>query len=113
MSKHATSSAPRRTLFLIQPFPPDEPFDGFVLRQAELVVEVGGFAVALFCALPELAVVGAGEERFVLLALVLENGDALALHFLGRERDGHLGLVDAPLLPRAAIEPDLAALHPL
>src|SRR5688500_15820642 len=66
----------------IQPLPAHEAFDRFVLRQAELVIQLGGFAVAFLGALPELAAVVAGEERAVLLAFVLEDGDALALHLL-------------------------------
>src|SRR4051794_8238651 len=97
----------------IHALPADESFNRLILGEPELIVGLSGLAVPLFGALPELAVVGAGEERFVLLTFVLEDRDALALHFLGRKRHGHFDLVDAPLLPRAAVEPDLAILHPL
>src|SRR5688500_1564012 len=60
-----------------QTLPADEPFDRFVLGQAEFVVELRGRAVAFFGALPEFAVVETGEERLVLLALVLEDRNPL------------------------------------
>src|SRR5206468_2408832 len=63
--------------------------------------------------LPEFPVVGAREKGFVFLRFVLEDRDALALHLIRRQGYGHLDLIDAPFLPRAAIEPDLALLHPV
>src|SRR5207247_9201750 len=90
-----------------QPLPLHKPLDRLVLRQAELVVLLGGVAVAVLGALPEFPrVAGAGQQGLVLLALVLEDGHALAEQLVGAERHGHLDLVDSPLLPGAAVEPD-------
>src|SRR5690606_24267180 len=87
--------------------PPHESLDCLILGQAELVVELGGGAVALFGPLPELALIGAGEHRLILLALMAENGVALAHQLLWAEGDGHLDLLRLPFLPGAAVEPHL------
>src|SRR5690606_7708885 len=92
--------------------PPDERLDRLVLGQAELIVQLRRGAVALLGPLPELTLVGAGEQRLVLLRFVFEDRLALALQFLRRQRHGHVELVRLPLLPRAAVEPDLAAAGP-
>ena len=92
--------------------PADKAFDRFIFGQAEFVVERSGGAVAVFGALPEFALVDAGEHGLVLLALVLEDGQAFAEEFLRGERDGHLDLLGFPFLPGAAIEPDFAMLEP-
>src|SRR5947209_7283827 len=61
--------------------PLHQPLQAVELRQAEAVVQLGGVAVALLGALPELAVVGAaGEHGPVLLRLVLEDRLLLPLH---------------------------------
>src|SRR5690606_19633360 len=70
--------------------PADEALDGLVLRQAELVVKLGGRAVAVFGPLPELALVRSGEKGLVLLRLVLEDSVSLAFEFIRRERHRHL-----------------------
>src|SRR5258708_3421362 len=89
--------------------PADETLDRLVLGQAELVVQLGGVAIALLGALPEFTcVAGAGEEGAILLAFVLEDGHALSHHLIGAQGDGHLDFVRAPLLPRAAIDPEIA-----
>src|SRR5437762_905868 len=103
----------RFQFLVLQPLPTHKSLNRFILREAELVICRRGLPVAVFGALPELAVVVTGKQRAVLLAFVLEDGDALARQLIGRERDGHLDLVDAPLLPRAAIEPDRALFHPI
>src|SRR5439155_15560532 len=94
-------SAQRSFAFLprypLSPAPAHEPFDGLVLRQTQLVIDLGRLAVALFRALPELALVGAGEHRPVLLALVLEDRVALAAQFTGAERHRHLDPLRFPL----------------
>ena len=72
-----------------------------VLRQAELVEQVGGVLVARVDALPEFAVVLAGEGRRVLLRLVLEDRLDLEPQLFLRHRYEPRGLGDAPLLPRA------------
>ena len=97
----------------VQVLPAHEALDGLILGQAQLVVELSGGAVAVLGPLPELArVVGAGEQRRVLLALVLEDGDALAGHLIRRERNGHLDLIRVPLGPGAAVQPHVAVLQP-
>ena len=47
------------------------------IEESELIDPFGGVAIALFDALPELAVVLAGEGRPILLTLVLEDGHLL------------------------------------
>ncbi len=47
-----------------------------------MVVEGGGGAVSVFGALPEFALVGAGEHGAIFLALVLEDGGAFSEEFL-------------------------------
>src|SRR2546429_8589149 len=93
------------------PFPSYESLDRLVFCQAKLVVKFGRVAIAVFGALPEFAWVGAREKGFVLLALVLENRQALTGDFIGAEGDGHFDLVNAPLHPSAAVEPDFAVFH--
>src|SRR5688572_14788556 len=95
------------------PLPPHEAFNRLVLREAELVVLLSGVAVAVLGAFPELALVAAGEQGLVLLTLMLEDRDALALYLVGREWHRHLDLVDAPFLPSAAVEPDFTGTHPV
>ena len=72
----------------------------------------GRVLVALLDALPELAVVLTREGRRVLLRLVLEDRLDLEPQLLLRQRHEHVGLGDRPLLPRAAVEPDLRARRP-
>ena len=69
-----------------------------------------GRLVALLDALPELALVDAGERRAILLALVLEDRADLEPQLLLRHRHQEVGLGHRPLLPRAAVEPDLRRL---
>src|SRR5262249_1442483 len=67
--------------------PLDEAFEGVELRQAEVVVDLRGVAVAVLGALPELAAVSAaGEHRPVLLRLVAEDRLLLALDVVRAER---------------------------
>jgi dihydrodipicolinate synthase/N-acetylneuraminate lyase len=73
----------------------------------------GGGAVAVFGALPELALVGAGEHGLVLLDLVLEDRDRLRSSLRGLRGTAISIFVGLPLLPRAAVEPDLAGLQPV
>src|SRR5688572_25662622 len=81
------------------------------LGQAQAVVDLGRVPVAVLSPLPELAPVGvAGEHRLVLLRLVTEDGDLLPLDVVGTERHDALDLVRLPLLPGAAVLPDLGAL---
>ena len=60
--------------------PDDRPFNGLVLGQAKFVVKLRGVAVPVLGPLPELADVGAGKQRSVLLQLVLEDGRAFAVY---------------------------------
>src|SRR5439155_20997993 len=63
-------------------------------------------------ALPELALVGAGEHGAVFLRLVAEDRLALAPDFAGAERHRHLDRLRLPFLPGAAVQPDLAIGEP-
>src|SRR5687768_17347153 len=97
----------------VQPLPTDKTLDRLVLRQPQLVIKLGRMTISVLRPLPEFArIVRAGEEGLVLLALVLEDRLALFVNFVRRKRDGHLDLVDPPLLPRAAVQPDLALPDP-
>src|SRR5438445_6208 len=91
--------------------PLDEAFQGVELRQAELVVDASRLPVAVPGTLPELAPVrAAGEHGPVLLRLVAEDGHLLALDVVGPQRHHALDDVRLPLLPRAAVQPDLEVL---
>src|SRR5258707_9968606 len=81
--------------------------NGFVLRQAKLVIYAGGLMIAFLGALPKFPFISAGEHRFVLLALMLEDRVALSGQFRRTQRNSHLDFFRFPFLPRAAIEPDL------
>jgi len=87
--------------------------DGFVFGQSEAVVNFSGRPVAVFSALPEFALVEAGEHRAVFLGLVFEDGHAFAMELVGGKGDGHFDFFRLPFLPGAAIEPDFAGLHPI
>src|SRR5262249_32322307 len=80
---------------------------GEILGQPELVDDGGRALVALLDALPELALVEPGEGGAVLLALVLEDGSDLEPQLFLGHGDQQIGSRHRPLLPRAAIEPDL------
>src|SRR5215208_6244757 len=80
-----------------------------VFGEAESVEHRRRPLVPLVDALPELAVVLAGEGCRVLLALVLEDRLDLEPQFLLAHRDEPARLRDVPLLPRAAVEPHLGA----
>src|SRR5439155_18268084 len=100
------SGGPRKADPTVAPL--HKAFQGVKLRQTQGVVKLGGGAVAVFGPLPELAPVGAaGEHRPVLLRLVAEDGELLALQVVGRQRHHPLDLVRLPLLPGPAVEPDL------
>src|SRR5207237_4488251 len=89
--------------------PLDKAFQRVKLGQAELVVDLGGVAVAVLGALPELAAVGAaGEHGPVLLRLMAKNGHLFPLHVVGREGNHALDLMRLPFFPGAAIEPDFS-----
>src|SRR5690242_16918648 len=86
----------------------DVRFHREVLGQPEAIELRGCTFVPCFDALPELAlVVAAREGRRVLLRLMLEDRLNLESQFLLRERHEPGCVVDRPLLPGAAIEPDL------
>src|SRR3954471_13167611 len=68
--------------------------------------------ISLFRALPELALVGAGEHRFVLLTLMLEHRAAFSSQLRRTQRHGHLDFVGFPFLPGATIQADLTLLGP-
>src|SRR5262249_14365589 len=57
------------------------------LRQTQGIVDLGGLAIAILGALPELAAISAaGEHRPVLLRLMSEDGQLLALQVVGAQR---------------------------
>src|SRR5262249_5741600 len=94
--------------------PLHEALDGVELGQAQLIVGLGRVAVAVLRALPELArIQAAREHRPVLLRLMAEDGELLLLDVLRPEGDDALDLVRSPLLPGAAVEPDLEGLPAL
>src|SRR5690349_3047690 len=73
--------------------PLHKPLDRFVLRQPQRVVRLGGISVPILRALPELAGIRAGEDGFVLLALVFEDRHPLLEKLVGRKWHGHLDFV--------------------
>src|SRR5215831_20515683 len=85
---------------------PDQRLHGEVFGQAELIEHAGRALVALLDALPELALVEAGEGGAVLLALMLEDRADLEPKLLFRHGNQEIGLRHRPLLPRAPVEPD-------
>src|SRR3954471_24301997 len=92
--------------------PADERLDRLVLRQPQCIVHPGGLPVAIFRTLPELALVGAGEERPVLLRLVAEDRLPLAGQLVRPARPRHLHPLRPPRLPRAAVEPHFTVGEP-
>src|SRR5262245_31079499 len=91
--------------------PLHEALEGVELRQAELVVDLGRVAVAVFGALPELAaVLAAREHRLVLLRLMTEDGALLAFQVARGQRHDPLDLVRLPFFPGAAVQPDFEML---
>src|SRR5881392_1378192 len=79
-----------------------------VLGQSQPVGPSRGLQVPRLDALPELAVVvSAGEGRRVLLRLMLEDGEDLGTQLVLRQRHQHVGFGERPLLPSAAVQPDL------
>src|ERR671935_1636284 len=85
----------------------DVRFHREVLGEPEPVERRRGLLVPVLDALPELAVVVAGEGGRVLLRLVLEDRLDLEPQLLLRHRHEPRRLRHRPLLPRAAVEPDL------
>ena len=73
---------------------------------------MGEAAAAVLGALPEFAAVFAEEERLVFLRLVAENRAAAAEHFVRAERHGEVDLVERPVGPGAAVEPEFGGGEP-
>ena len=90
-----------------------EHLDGLVFGHAEFVVLAGGVLCAVLGTLPELAVVLTGEGHDVLLREVAEDGMTLLDELVGAEGYGHVDHAEVPLLPCAAVEPDVALLGPV
>src|SRR6185436_5109556 len=87
--------------------PDDVGFHREVFGQAELIDATRGVAIALLDALPEFAIVLAGEGRAIFLTLVLEDRHLLRAQLVLGERDQNVGFRDLPLLPGAAVVPHL------
>ena len=87
--------------------------NGLILRQAELVEVLGCMLRALFCSLPELALVFSREWHDVFLREMAEDSMTLLYQLIGAEGNGHIYHAEFPLLPGSAIEPDVAFLCPV
>ena len=81
-----------------------------ILGQSEPVDDRGSVLVPLLDPLPELTVILAGEGSTVFLALVLEDREDLASKLVFRQGHEDVGFRHTPLLPRAAIVPDIRLL---
>src|SRR5436305_59356 len=87
--------------------PLHEPFQRIKLGQAEVIVDLGGMAVAVFGPLPELpAVHTPGEHGSVLLRLMAEDGEFLPFEIVGADRHHAIDFVRRPFLPGTPVEPD-------
>ena len=89
-----------------------EGLDRLVFGQAEAIIGPGEPPAPIFGALPELPAVVPQEERLVLLGLVSENRAAPTQNLLGTERHREIDLIQLPLGPRPAIEPEFRLLEP-
>src|SRR5690606_18403938 len=78
-----------------------------VLGEADGVDDLCRGGIPLLDPLPELAIVRPWEWRSVFLTLVLENGQNLLLQLVLRHRHEYVRFGDAPLLPGAAVVPQL------
>src|SRR4051812_42536039 len=87
--------------------PQDKTFQCEEFREAELVIDLGGMAVAILGSLPEFAAIGAaGKHGPVFLRLVTKNRDLLFLQIFGAERHHPIDFMRLPFLPGSAVEPD-------
>src|SRR5216117_352090 len=85
-------------------------FHRVILRQSQPIGPRRSLEIARLHALPELALVVAGEGRGVLLRLVAEDGEDLRVQLVLRQRNENVRFGERPFLPGAAIQPDLGLL---
>src|SRR6266540_217300 len=77
-----------------------------VVGHAKLVEAASGASVTIVDALPEFTLVRTGKHRAVLLRLMFEDRFDLERELALGHRHQNIGLIERPLLPGTAIEPD-------